>query len=143
MSEEAFVAVLEGVVEHSPWVARAVYRDHLGDALEAAIRSAPVERQLALVRAHPELSSGEDLTAESAREQAGAGLDRGGGEQRALNAAYRERFGFPYVVCVREHTPDSILAWGSERLERSREEELETAIGEIAKIARLRLKERA
>src|SRR4051812_31531500 len=112
--EEAFVAVLDGVVEHSPWVARAVYRDHLGDALEAAIRSAPVERRLALVRAHPELSSGGDLTAESAREQAGAALDRGGDAQRALNAAYRERFGFPYVVCVREHTPDSILAWGAE-----------------------------
>jgi OHCU decarboxylase len=124
-------------------VARAVYRDHLGDALEAAIRSAPVERQLELVRAHPELSSGEELTAESAREQAGAGLDRGGSKQRALNAAYRERFGFPYVVCVREHTPESILAWGAERLERSHEQELETAIGEIAKIARLRLQERA
>jgi OHCU decarboxylase len=143
MSEEAFVTALDGVVEHSPWVARAVYRDHLGDALEAAIRSAPVERQVALVRAHPELSSGEDLTAESAREQAGAGLDRGGDAQRALNAAYRERFGFPYVVCVREHTPESILTWGAERLQRTRDEELATAIGEIAKIARLRLEERA
>jgi OHCU decarboxylase len=143
MREDAFVAVLDGVVEHSPWVAREVYRSYLGDALEAAIRSAPVERQLALVRAHPELSSGEELTAESAREQAGAGLDREGASQRALNAAYRERFGFPYVVCVREHTPESILAWGSERLQRTPEQELETALGEIAKIARLRLKERA
>ena len=58
MSETAFVEALEGVVEHSPWVARTVYREHLGDALEAAIRQAPRERQIELVRAHPELSSG-------------------------------------------------------------------------------------
>ena len=141
MSETAFVEALDGVVEHSPWVARAVYREHLGDALEAAIRSAPREQQVALVRAHPELSSGEPLTAESAREQASLALRAD--PQRALNAAYRERFGFPLVVCVREHTPESILAWGEERLARSPEAELETALGEIAKIARLRLKERA
>src|SRR4051794_29137439 len=138
MSETAFVEALDGVVEHSPWVARAVYREHLGDALEAAIRAASRERQVELVRAHPELSSGEPLTAESAREQAGAGLDHGPRDaQRELNAAYRERFGFPLVVCVREHTPESILAWGNERLSRSPDEELDTAIGEIAKIARL------
>src|SRR4051812_30426963 len=143
MSEAAFVEALDGVVEHSRWVAQAVYRDHLGDALEAAIREAPRERQLELVRAHPELSSGEPLTAESAREQAGAGLGRDGEAQRALNAAYRERVGFPFVVCVREHTPQSILAWGQERLSHSPDVELETALGEIAKIARLRLAERA
>jgi OHCU decarboxylase len=140
MSEQAFVDALDGVVEHSPWVAREAYRSHLGDALEAAMRAAPVEAQLALVRAHPELSSGEPLTDESAREQASLALRAD--PQRALNAAYRERFGFPFVVCVREHTPESILAWGEERLARSPEQELATAIGEIAKIARLRLAER-
>src|ERR1700742_2679712 len=92
LREEAFVALLDGVVEHSPWVAREVYRSYLGDALEAAIRGASTERQLELVRAHPELSSGEALTDESAREQSWAGLDRRGDAQRALNAAYRERF---------------------------------------------------
>jgi OHCU decarboxylase len=150
LDEEAFVAALDGVVEHSPWVARAAYRrrpfatvGELGSALADAMRDAPVERRGALVRAHPELSSGEALTTESASEQAGAGLDRGGEAQRSLNAAYRERFGFPFVVCVREHTPESILAWGQERLGRSREEELDTALGEIAKIAQLRLEDRA
>jgi OHCU decarboxylase len=143
VSEEAFVAVLDGVVEHSPWVAREVYRSHLGDALEAVIRGASLEQRLALVRAHPELSSGEDLTAESESEQARAGLDRGGLEQRALNADYRKRFGFPLVVCVREHTPESILDWGRERLANPPDHELEIAVGEIAKIARYRLKERA
>jgi OHCU decarboxylase len=150
LDEEAFVAALDGVVEHSPWVARAAYRrrpfatvGELGSALADAMRDAPVERRVALVRAHPELSSGGPLTAESASEQAGAGLDRGGDAQRALNTAYRERFGFPFVVCVREHTPDSILAWGHERLGNSRDAELDTALGEIAKIARLRLEDRA
>src|SRR5690349_23930244 len=151
LDEEAFVAALDGVVEHSPWVARAAYRrrpfasvGELGSALADAMRDAPVERRVALVRAHPELAAKGELTAESASEQAGAGLDRGPRDaQRELNAAYRERFGFPFVVCVREHTPESILAWGRERLDHTPEVELETAIGEIAKIARLRLAERA
>src|SRR5689334_21781197 len=106
MSEQAFVQALDGVVEHSPWVARETYRSYLGDALEAAMRAAPAEAQLELVRAHPELSSGEPLTEESAREQASLALRHDA--QRSLNAAYRERFGFPLVVCVREHTPESI-----------------------------------
>jgi OHCU decarboxylase len=150
LDEDAFVAALDGVVEHSPWVAREAYRqrpfadaDELGGALAEAMRAAPEDRRLALVRAHPELSAGGALTAESAREQAGAGLDRGGAAQRELNAAYRERFGFPLVVCVREHTPESILAWGAERLGRSPAAELDTAVEEIAKIARLRLEDRA
>ena len=64
MSERAFVEALDGVVEHSAWVAREAYRSHLGDALEAAIRGASRERQLELVRAHPELSAGGSLTAD-------------------------------------------------------------------------------
>ena len=88
------------------------------------MREAPRERQLALIRAHPELAGREaragELTAASAGEQASAGLDRLTAEElerwRALNRAYRERFGFPLVVCVREHTKASILRWGEERL---------------------------
>ena len=76
-------------------------------------------------------------------EQASAGLDRLTSDQlealRRLNRSYRERFGFPLIVCVREHTADSILAWGAARLEHSREQETEIALGEITKIARLRL----
>jgi OHCU decarboxylase len=139
VSEQAFVEALDGVVEHSPWVAREAYRSHLGDALEAAIRGASRERQLALVKAHPELATRAPLTDESAREQAGLAFEE---PQRVLNAAYRRRFGFPLVVFVREHTPESILAWGHERLSRTPEEELDTALGEIAKIARARLQER-
>jgi 2-oxo-4-hydroxy-4-carboxy-5-ureidoimidazoline decarboxylase len=154
MAEDAFVAALGGVFEHSPWVARDAYAarpfgslDELAGALEAAMRAAPRARQLDLIRAHPELAGREaragELTAESAGEQARAGLDRmSAGELhalQALNAAYRERFGFPLVVCVREHTKDSILAWGRERLEHAPDDEVAIALGEIAKIARLRL----
>jgi xanthine dehydrogenase D subunit len=154
MAEDAFVAALGGVFEHSPWVARAAHARRpfhsVGDlhgALEAAVRAAPAEQQVALIRAHPELAGREaragELTAESAGEQARAGLDRlTASEVRALqqlNADYRERFGFPLVVCVREHTKDSILEWGGERLGHATEDEIAIALGEIAKIAALRL----
>ena len=113
------------------------------------MRSAPRERQLALIRAHPQLAGRQaeegELTEESSREQASAGLDRLSPAEHArlaeLNRRYGERFGFPMIVCVREHTTDSILAWGSARLERSPDDELATALGEIAKIADLRLRD--
>ena len=148
------LADLGGLFEHSPWVAEAAWRrrpfDSMGElyaALEAAMREAPPERQLALIRAHPELAGREaeerTLTRDSSREQSSAGLDRLARDEldalRGLNRAYRERFGFPLIVCVREHTKDSIVAWGNARLEHSREEEIDIALGEIAKIARLRL----
>jgi xanthine dehydrogenase D subunit len=148
------LADLVPLFEHSPWVAEAAWAGRpfgsvteLHAALEAAIREAPRERQLGLIRAHPELAGREaeerTLTRESKGEQASAGLDRlTAGELdalRRLNRSYRERFGFPMIVCVREHTKDSIIAWGTARLEHSREREIGIALGEIAKIARLRL----
>jgi OHCU decarboxylase len=154
LGEEEFVATFGGLFEHSPWVARAAWRrrpfadeGELKEAFEVALREASSEAQLALIRAHPELAGREaaegELTAESAREQASAGLDRLSRADfealQRLNAAYRERFGFPLLVCVREHTVGSILAWGAARLEHTREQEIEIAIGEIAKIAALRL----
>src|SRR3954470_3441960 len=154
MDEDAFVAALGGVFEHSPWVARDAFArrpfasvSELAGALEAAMRGGPRARQLDLIRAHPELAGREaragELTAESAGEQARAGLDRltAGelGALEALNRDYRARFGFPFVVCVREHTKDSILAWGAERLSHSADEEVAIALGEVAKIAGLRL----
>jgi OHCU decarboxylase len=155
-AREAFVARYGAIFEASPWVARAAFDegpfagvDDLHAAMVAAVRAAPHERRLELVRAHPELAGREaqagELSGASASEQAAAGLDRLTADEaqrwRALNAAYRERFGFPLVVCVREHTKASILAWGEERLGREPDDELETALGEIAKIARLRLEE--
>jgi OHCU decarboxylase len=143
--DAAFVTALDGVVERSPWVARAAWEQRpfatvgaLHVALVAAIRAAPRERQLDLIRAHPELGA-RSLTPESEREQARAGLERQAIALAQLNRDYRERFGFPLIVFVREHTPDSILAWGRERLSRPPEDEIETALGEIAKIVRARL----
>jgi 2-oxo-4-hydroxy-4-carboxy-5-ureidoimidazoline decarboxylase len=149
------LADVSPVFEHSPWVALEAWAqgpfadlDRLHAAMVSVVCAAPRECQLALIRAHPELGAGgasaEELTANSAREQAILGIHRLGtaelAELRELNAAYRERFGFPLVVCVGEHTPKSIVSWGRERLRNSREQELETALSEIFKIARARLK---
>jgi 2-oxo-4-hydroxy-4-carboxy-5-ureidoimidazoline decarboxylase len=153
-AQEEFVARFGALFEHSPWVARAAWRrgpfaddGELKAAFAAALREAPRADRVALIRAHPELAgraaAAGELSDASAREQASAGLDRLSRADfealGALNAAYRERFGFPLLVCVREHTVGSILAWGSARLEHSRDEEIEIALGEIAKIAALRL----
>jgi xanthine dehydrogenase D subunit len=155
-AREEFVARYGAIFEGSPWVARTAFDegpfagvDDLHAAMVAAVREAPRERALELIRAHPELAGREaqagELSGASASEQAAAGLDRLTADEaqrwRMLNAAYLERFGFPLVVCVREHTKESILAWGEERLRREPEEEVETALAEIAKIARLRLEE--
>jgi OHCU decarboxylase len=154
LGEEAFVTAFGALFERSPWVARTAWRrrpfQSMADlhlAFEDAIRHAEPDDRVALIRAHPELAGREaeegELTDESKREQATAGLDRlTAGELRRLtelNRAYRERFGFPLIVCVREHTKGSILAWGEARLERSRDEEVQTALLEIGKIAHLRL----
>jgi xanthine dehydrogenase D subunit len=150
------LADLGSLFEHSPWAAEEAWRRgpfarvaELQAALEAALREAPRERQLELIRAHPELAGREaqqgTLTPESTGEQASAGLDRLTADEadalQRLNRAYRERFEFPLIVCAREHTPDSIISWGNTRLEHSREQEIEIALGEILKIARLRLED--
>jgi 2-oxo-4-hydroxy-4-carboxy-5-ureidoimidazoline decarboxylase len=156
LTREAFVDRYGRLFEHSPWVAEEAYasgpfdsRDELFGALCAAMHAAPRARQLALIRAHPDLAGRaaveESLTESSRREQASAGLDRLTPDEYAsftrLNTAYRERFEFPFVVCVREHTKASILRAAAERLEHTRDEEVRVALEEIAKIARLRLEE--
>jgi 2-oxo-4-hydroxy-4-carboxy-5-ureidoimidazoline decarboxylase len=110
---------------------------------------APVERQLALVRAHPDLAGrlaqAGALTADSAREQAAAGLDRLTPQESSeivrLNDAYKARFGFPFVICARLNAKADILASMRSRVANGPEQELSTALAEIAKIARLRLSE--
>jgi 2-oxo-4-hydroxy-4-carboxy-5-ureidoimidazoline decarboxylase len=154
MDPDAFVAALGAVAEHSPWVAREAWRRRpfgsiagLQLAFQAAIRLAPRDRRVDLLRAHPELagreSAGGELTDASAGEQAAARLDRlAPGELaalRRLNAAYRERFGFPFVACVGEHSLESLLAWGQTRLAREHEAEAATALAEVGKIVDLRL----
>jgi OHCU decarboxylase len=146
---EAFVATYGPLFEHSPWVAEDAYangpyadRAALYEGLVEAMHAAPRERQVALVRAHPELA-GKVATADSEREQSSAGLDRLSREEHerltTANAAYREKFGFPFVICVRDHDKASILAAAQERVRNDPETELRTALGEIARIAHHRL----
>lgn len=149
-----FVAALADIYEHSPWVAETVARHRpfatlaaLHGAMAAAVRAAPADRQLALLRAHPDLAGkaarAGTLTAASTNEQMSAGLDRLNETDYArfhtLNDAYKAKFSFPFIVCVRRHTKDSILRFFERRLENSAEQELTTALSEIFLIAALRL----
>ena len=154
LGKEEFVETFGSLYEHSPWVAEGAWRERpFGDLSELhgaflrAVRDAPPERRLALIRAHPELAGkaavAGKLTPESTSEQGSAGLNRLAPEEveelTRLNGAYKEKFGFPMVVAVREHTKETIFAQAEARLEHSRSEEIEIALGEIGKIAHLRL----
>lgn len=151
-----FVAALGHLFEHSPWVAAETFDkrpfqslEELHGALCATMRAAPAERQLALIGAHPDLAGrlarAGQLTAASTREQSAAGLDRlteaEAAEIGRINEAYKARFGFPFIICARLNAKDTILAAMRERSGNSPEAEHSTALGEIAKIARLRLNE--
>ena len=156
LDRATFVKRFGPLFEHSPWVAETAWRDRpfadreeLYQALVGAMYAAPRERKLALIRAHPDLAGKAaiegTLTERSRREQASAGLDRLTPDEfdafTRTNAAYRERFGFPLVICVREHTKESILRVAAERLRNTEDEEMRAALEEIAKIARLRLED--
>jgi 2-oxo-4-hydroxy-4-carboxy-5-ureidoimidazoline decarboxylase len=156
LDRDAFTAAFGGVFEGSPWIAAAGWGarpfasvEALHRALCAVMHGASREEQLALIRAHPDLvgraAREGGLTPASTGEQAAAGLDRLTAEEIArfevLNAAYRDRFGFPFVICARENKKASILAGFDARLGNDREEEVATALGEIAKITRLRLRD--
>ena len=149
-----FTQVLGHLFEHSPWVAedtwpRRPFRDaaHLHAELCASMRGASRERQQALIRAHPDLAGrlavAGQLTAESTREQASAGLDRLSPAELAafqkLNDDYRARFGFPFVICARLNDRAAILSAIQTRLANTPEQEHATALAEIEKIAWLRL----
>lgn len=152
----AFTRELGHLFEHSPWVAeetwnRRPFRDaaHLHTELCATMQAADRQRQLALIRAHPDLAGRlaqqRQLTRESTREQASAGLNALGDDEltafQQLNAAYRARFGFPFIICARLNAKDAILAAMRARMGNSPEQEFRTALAEIEKIARLRLED--
>ncbi|MEO7412306.1 MAG: 2-oxo-4-hydroxy-4-carboxy-5-ureidoimidazoline decarboxylase [Opitutaceae bacterium] len=152
----AFTAALGHLFEHSPWVAeetwpRCPFRDavHLHAELCATMQAADADRQLALMRAHPDLAGrlalAGQLTAESTREQASAGLNQMSVEEltafQTANDAYRARFGFPFIICARLNARSTILAAMQARLKNSPEKEHVAALGEIEKIAWLRLED--
>jgi len=153
LSQADFVARLGGIYEHSPWVAaRAIAArpfaslDALHAAMQRAVHGASHDEQLALIRAHPELLGkleAAELTESSRSEQAFAGLDRCTAAQKsrmqALNQAYREKFGFPFIVAVKGLDWAGIIERIEARLQHTREAECATALQEIGRIARFRL----
>ena len=154
LDHDGFVAALGPLFEGPPWIIETAWparpfssRAALYEALCAAMYGAPRERHVALIQAHPDLvgraALAGTLTPSSAQEQAAAGLDRLTPEEIAtftrLNAAYRERFDFPFVICARQNKKESILAGFAARLDHTREQEIRTALAEIAKICHLRL----
>ncbi|MEQ1516248.1 MAG: 2-oxo-4-hydroxy-4-carboxy-5-ureidoimidazoline decarboxylase, partial [Usitatibacteraceae bacterium] len=149
-----FVSVLGAIFEHSPWVAERAWAARpfatigaLHTAMAAAVQSATAAEQLALICAHPELAGKEaaagSLTADSQTEQTSAGIDRCTVEEldllRALNRAYRDKFGFPFVMAVKHRSKVEIIAAMASRVDNDRETEFAACLAEIAKIGRLRL----
>ena len=156
LGRAAFVDLLGPLYEHSPWAAERAHPDGpftdtqaLTASLRRAVDAASSAEQLGLIRAHPELAGeklrARALTESSMSEQASIGLDQLGRAEferwTALNGAYRERFGFPFIICVRPHSKDEIVAAMERRLKRSEAEECAEAIAQIHDIARLRLED--
>ena len=157
MAAADFTVRFGDVAEHSPWVAERAAgarpfadRGAVVDAFAAALRGAAREERLAVLRAHPDLAGraaiAGDLSEDSRKEQAGAGLDRLTPEEferfTALNAAYKERFGIPFIFAVKGATKDMILAAFEERSANGREAELENATDNVCRIMRFRIEDR-
>lgn len=154
LPQAQFIDLLGGVFEHSAWVAERVLVQRpfadieaLHQAMVQVVHTATVAEQLALLRAHPELAGREaqlgELTAASMREQSRAGLNALAPEEMArivlLNSTYRGRHGFPFIVCVGQHTKDSIFKEFARRADNATPFETQEALAQVAHIARLRL----
>ncbi len=155
-SADEFKAALAGIFEHSPWVAERAAaqrpfasRLDLHTAMCDVVAQASEAEQLALIRAHPELAGRaavrKELTAESTREQSGAGLDQCSAAEFArlqeLNAAYNAKFAFPFILAVRGHDRASILAAFAKRVHNELTDERRVALEQIGRIAFFRLNE--
>jgi 2-oxo-4-hydroxy-4-carboxy-5-ureidoimidazoline decarboxylase len=154
MDKVAFITRFGHLFEHSPWVVERAWAygpfadpDALHSGFLRVLSDASENERLALVRAHPRLADkaqiADGLTADSAAEQASAGLTALTGEEfqrfHALNDVYSQLFGFPFVVCVRLHDKAGILRLMAERVKRDRATELAEAIVQVGLIARMRL----
>ncbi|TLD72157.1 2-oxo-4-hydroxy-4-carboxy-5-ureidoimidazoline decarboxylase [Phragmitibacter flavus] len=151
LSEADFTTTFGSIFEHSPWVAQQTYPKKpftdladLHQKMCATLRASSPQSQLDLIIAHPDL--GERLgalTPESTHEQASAGLNQLTQTEldrfNANNTAYKQKFGFPFVICARLNDKDTMLAAFETRLQNDRETELATALEQIEKIALLRL----
>jgi 2-oxo-4-hydroxy-4-carboxy-5-ureidoimidazoline decarboxylase len=154
MDKARFVAALGGIYENSPWVAESVFTLRpiaslaaLQDAMSLAVKKTSDANKRALLDAHPDLAGkaarAGTVTADSKQEQNSVGLDRLNQAEfdtlHRLNDAYRSKFGFPFIICVRRHTKDSIFRQIELRLRKDAMHERETALGEVDRIAALRL----
>lgn len=154
LDRDAFTQALHFAFELSPWVVEHAWDagpfasvEAMHEAMMAVLDAATTADKLALIRAHPELAGkaaiAKQLTAESNAEQASAGLDKLTPEEfarfHALNAAYAERFGFPFIICVRLNDKDSILEAMAARLSNDEASEIAEAITQIGLISKLRL----
>ncbi|MGB3897307.1 MAG: allantoinase PuuE [Mesorhizobium sp.] len=159
MDRSDFVKTFGGVFEHSPWIAERAFDFELGtvhdsagglhNALCRAFRSATEEERLGVLKAHPDLAGkiamAKQLTPESTKEQASAGLDMLTDKERELfsrlNAAYVTSFGFPFIIAAKGRSKEEILAAFEARIGNDRETEFRTACREVERIALLRLKD--
>ena len=151
---ETFRQTLGGIFEDSPWVAERAWGarpfrsvEELHAAMRAVVTRASHGERVALLRAHPDLAGkaarAGAMSAASVAEQATAGLDRLTDDEFArfgrLNGAYRERFGFPFIIAVRRHDKTAILAAYERRLRNTAEQEIETALEQVFEITWMRL----
>ncbi|WP_415830951.1 2-oxo-4-hydroxy-4-carboxy-5-ureidoimidazoline decarboxylase [Castellaniella denitrificans] len=154
LTQAEFSRELGAIFEHSPWIPERAWAarpfadvEALHQAMMRVVREAGPAEQLALITAHPELAGKEaaagTLTSDSTSEQRGAGLDQCSPEElrrlRGLNAAYRERFGFPFVIAVKGRSRYQIMDAIEQRLHNERDAEFETCLDQIGQIARFRL----
>ena len=157
LNEANFVNRFGGVYEHSPWIAQQCHQNSLSEqentpaglseALQVVVAGASREQLMALINAHPDLAGKAavqgTLTAESTSEQSSAGIDQCSAEEferfQRFNTAYKDKFGFPFIMAVKGSNRHLILAAFEERLEHDAEAEYQRAISEINKIARFRL----
>ncbi|PSB11819.1 OHCU decarboxylase [Pleurocapsa sp. CCALA 161] len=150
MSQEEFTAVLGKIWEETPEIAEKAWQDKpfenleaLYQAMLAVVNQMSEAKQVALIKAHPDLGSKTKMAEASVQEQAGIGLDRLSKSEyqrfQFLNQAYKDKFGFPFIVAVKHHTKESILEAFETRLNNTQEREKQQALTEISKIARLRL----
>lgn len=160
MDRDTFVAQFGGIFEHSAWIAEGAFDGELGathdnaagvhQVLARVFRGASDEQRLGVLNAHPDLAgklaAAGRLTAESTAEQAGAGLDMLTDEERAnftaLNEEYTGKFGFPFIIAVKDNTKATILEAFRRRLGSDRETEFSEACRQVERIAELRLQEK-
>lgn len=150
MSQEEFVDALGAVFEDTPAIAQSAWHQRpfanvaeLHQQMAVVVNALSLTEQLALIRAHPDLGSKAKMAEASVQEQVGVGLDRLTASEydrfQTLNAAYKEKFGFPFIIAVKNHTKDSILEAFERRLNHTTETEIAQSLAEIAQIAEFRL----